>query len=146
MNRSLESLMPDLRAQPAGRTLFEELVLFILVGASGAIGFVLLSTTMQAMPTGLPRWVVSALCYAACIGPVYLSHRRFSFQSGAPHRQALPRYVAVQGMALTLAALFSYVAYGVLSAPALAGSVLVVGLTSGVNFIILRGWAFAHPA
>lgn len=144
MNHSLQSLMPELRIEPAGRTLFEELILFILVGASGAIGFVMLSTLMLSLPTGLPRWLVSALCYAACIVPVYLSHRRFSFQSDVPHSQALPRYVAVQCMALILATAFSFIAYGILAVPSLAGSVLIVGLTSGVNFAILRGWAFAQ--
>ena len=58
--------------------------------------FVLLSSAALALPTGLPGWVVSAICYALFIVPVYLLHRRFSFSSSAPHKQALPRYVAVR--------------------------------------------------
>ena len=97
MNVALESLMPDTRSEPAGRTAFEALLLFVGIGASAAIGFVVLSSLMLALRTGLADWLVSALCYAAFIVPVYLMHRRFSFSSNAPHRQALPRYLAVQG-------------------------------------------------
>src|SRR5690606_3788445 len=75
--------------------------------------------------------------------PIYLLHRRFSFRSDAAHRQALPRYVSVQLMALVLAALFSFVIYGSLHLPPVAASILVVALTSGVNFMVLRSWAFA---
>ena len=88
--------------------------------------------------------MASALCYGVFIVPVYLLHRRFSFGSDAPHRQALPRYAAVQGMAMLLATLFSVIAYGVLSMPTLLASILVVMMTSGVNFVVLRSWAFVH--
>lgn len=144
MSASLESLMPDLTAQGAVRSVLAALALFVAVGASGAVGFMALSTIVLALPTGLTNWVVSALCYAAFIGPVYLLHRRYSFRSEAPHRQALPRYMAVQAMALCLATSFSYIAYGVLAVPTLAASALVIVLTSGANFIVLRAWAFAR--
>ena len=71
-------------------------------------------------------------------------HRRFSFQSDVSHWQALPRYMSVQGMALVLAALFSYVVHGVLNLPTVFASMLVITLTSGVNFMVLRSWAFAR--
>lgn len=120
-----------------------DFVVFLLVGGSGALAFVLLSSLAIELDTGVPDWLVSALCWAALIGPVYLGHRFLSFRSDAPHRQALPRYVLVQLVGVSLAALFSYVAYAVLGFPSIVGATLVAGLTAGVNFLVLRLWAFA---
>ena len=116
---------------------------FLGIGALAALGFVALSAAMLALPIGLPGWVVSTLCYAAFVVPVYLLHRRFSFVSDAPHRQALPRYVAVQASAVGLATVFSYIAYGIVGLPGPVGALLVIGLTSGVNFLVLKLWAFS---
>lgn len=117
---------------------------FVMVGGSGALAFVVLSSLLVGAHPGLPSWTVSTLCWAALIGPVYLAHRRFSFRSDAPHGQALPRYVGVQVCALVLASLFSYVCYGLFALPAVWASLMVTGLVSGVNFVVLRLWAFAH--
>lgn len=142
MRTSLESLMlADMPAAPA-RSLLHELAAFLCIGLSGMVGFIALSSLVLGLPTGLPDWFVSACCYAAFIVPVYLLHRRFSFASDAPHTQALPRYVAVQAMALILATLFSFLAYGVLSFPTLFAAMFVAIMTSGVNFVVLRAWAF----
>lgn len=116
---------------------------FLLVGGSGAVGFIMLSTLLIELKTGAPEWLMSGLAWALMILPVYLGHRAISFRSEAPHTQALPRYVAVQIMGVTLAAVFSYVAHGILGAPTMIGAVLVAGLTAGVNFAILKLWAFA---
>lgn len=138
MRAAQESQTPD--APPLGG-----LPAFLAIGAGGAAAFVLLSTlAIVYFDTGLSDWMVNMLCYMALIGPVYLLHRRFSFSSDAPHRQALPRYMAVQGMALLLAALFSFVAHDIFALPALPASILVIGITSGVNFLVLRSWAFAR--
>jgi hypothetical protein len=50
----------------------------------------------------------------------------------------------VQGMALMLAALFTFVIHGVLALPTVFASMLVIMLTSGVNYVVLRSWAFAR--
>lgn len=143
MSTSLESLMP--RIPTVGtRALTAQFVSFAAIGAGAALAFVAFSTGLVALGTGVPDWLASALCYAAFVVPVYLLHRRFSFRSDAAHRVALPRYAAVQATALLLATLFSWLAYGVFSMPSLVASVLVIGLTSGVNFIVLRVWAFAQ--
>ncbi|MEQ1768381.1 MAG: methyltransferase domain-containing protein [Devosia sp.] len=146
MSHSLESLMrasamPALRSA-AGR----QLVSFLLIGSIAAGSFVLLSTAAMAVPTGLPNWVVSALCYAVFVVPVYLLHRRFTFASDAPHATALPRYMTVQLSALLLATVFSYIAYGVVQLPPPFAAMLVIGLTAGVNFMVLRSWAFPMQA
>jgi putative flippase GtrA len=144
MSAALQSLMRDV---PPGRPeapLFGGLIAFIGIGAAGAATFVVLSTALIWLGTGVADWIVNAACYAGLIVPIYLLHRRYSFDSDAPHGQALPRYMAVQGMALVLAALFSFVVHGVLDMPALPASILVITLTSGVNFMVLRSWAFAR--
>jgi putative flippase GtrA len=143
MSVSLESLMRPPAATVDSAAVGTQLVAFILVGGLGAVAFVALSTGLIMLGTGVPSWVISVACYACLIGPVYLAHRRFSFPTDAPHAQALPRYVSVQLCAMLLAAIFSYVLYGRFGLPTVAASLLVTGLTSGVNFVVLRLWAFA---
>ena len=144
MSAALQSLMRDVPPARPSAPLFSGLIAFIAIGAAGAAAFVVLSTAAIWLQTGMAAWVVNAACYAALIVPVYLMHRRYSFDSDAPHSQALPRYMAVQFMALLLAALFSFVVHGVLAIPTLPASMLVIALTSGVNFMVLRSWAFAR--
>lgn len=144
MSAALQSLIRDVpRSRPAA-PLFGGLLAFVVIGASGAAAFVALSTLMIWLDTGIADWMVNTACYASLIVPVYLMHRRHSFESDAPHSQALPRYMAVQAMALLLAALFSFVVHDMLAVPTLLASMLVIGLTSGVNFMVLRSWAFAR--
>lgn len=129
--------------RPARSGIGRDLLGFLLVGGSGAVAFVVLSSLAIGLRTGVPDWIVSALCWAALIGPVYLGHWLYSFRTGAPHRQALPRYIAVQLAGVALAAIFSYLTYRILGLPAVVGAIAVTTLTSGVNFVILRAWAFA---
>ena len=144
MSAALQSLMRDVPRARVSAPAFGGLLAFLVIGASGAMAFVVLSTAMIWLNTGFADWSVNTACYAALIVPVYLMHRRYSFQSDASHWQALPRYMAVQGMALALAAVFSYVIHGALALPTVFSSMLVIALTSGVNFVVLRSWAFAR--
>lgn len=145
MSASLQSLMRDqLAAEDAGPPVVAQLFAFLAIGGGAALAFVGLSTAAVNAFDTLPPWLVSSLCYAGFIVPVYLLHRRFSFQSGVAHSRALPRYIAVQLTSLGLAAVFSFVAYGVIGLPTFAAAILVVTLTSGVNFLVLRRWAFAE--
>ncbi|MDP2781506.1 GtrA family protein [Devosia sp.] len=146
MSVALTNLMRSVPMPETGpqRLNWGGLLRFIAIGSSGAIGFIALSSLTMALPTGLENSVINGLCYAVFILPIYLLHRRFSFQSDASHRSALPRYLAVQASALMLATLFGYVLYGVLAMPPVMASTLVIGLTSGVNYLLLRSWAFAR--
>ncbi len=121
-----------------------ELFSFAAVGGTAALAFVGLSMLLTGLDTGAPDWIVSAACYALFIVPVYLAHRRLSFHSQMPHAVALPRYVAVQMSALVLASMFSFVCYGLLGMPSALAAAVVICLTSGVNFVVLKLWAFAH--
>jgi putative flippase GtrA len=119
---------------------------FLLIGGGAAGLYVVLVQLLVPVFAGIDAWLVSSLCYAGLVVPVYLMHRRFAFRSDAAHGQALPRYVAVQILALGLVTLFSFVAYGMIGLPHLPASLLVIGLTSGVNFVVLRSWTFARRA
>jgi putative flippase GtrA len=143
MNVALESLMRDPPTSPPDERAGGGLISFILIGGGAAASFVLLSSVLVMLLPMVEAWIVSAACYAGYIVPVYLLHRRFTFASDARHRQALPRYVVVQFMALLLATLFGYVFHGTMGLPSLPAAVLVIALTSGVNYLVLKGWAFA---
>lgn len=146
MSAALFSMMPDTSSAPVHEpSVLGQLVAFLAIGAAGAAGFVALSSIVSGI-AGVQSWTINALCYAGLIGPVYLAHRRFSFQSDVPHLQALPRYICVQLLALSLVSLFSAVVYAIFAMPSVAAATLVIGLTSALNFVVLRGWAFAHQA
>lgn len=123
-----------------------EALRFIMVGGTGALAFVCLSTLLVSLHTGVPDWIISILCWIGLIGPVYLGHHAVSFRSAAPHREALPRYVAVQLMSVCLVTVFSYLCYRALALPPVVAALLVTGLTTGINFVILRVWAFGRRA
>lgn len=143
MSVALESLMRQtLPPQPVRRQR-SGVISFCLIGLGAAVAFVILnSLAIQFFPAARNGWV-SGACYGVFVLPVYWLHRRYSFQSSAAHGHALPRYLAVQGMALALAALFGALLNGVAGLPSVAASMLVIALTSGVNFLVLRSWAFA---
>lgn len=143
MNAALESLMREAPPRPNAERAEGGVLSFLLIGAGAAIGFVILSTLLVGLLPAVESWAVSSACYAAFILPVYLLHRRFTFASDVAHRRALPRYVFVQAMALTLASLFSFVFHGTLAMPSLPAAMLVIALTSGINYLVLKGWAFA---
>ena len=142
MNVALESLMHAPPEQGAMRPAGGGIVVFLMIGACAAASFVAVSTGLIWVLPMVDSWLVSAFCYAAFIVPVYLLHRRFSFGSEAPHGQALPRYVAVQMMALGLATMFSLLLHGTFALPSLLAAILVITLTSGLNYLVLRAWAF----
>ncbi|GLQ08433.1 hypothetical protein GCM10007913_03650 [Devosia yakushimensis] len=144
MNAALQSLLPDMGRAGTERHVLLDLAAFLCIGGSGAMGFIALSSLVAGLGTGLPLWLTNGLSYAAMIVPVYLLHRRFSFGSNAPHGQALPRYVGVQLLSVLLVALFSFVVHGLFDLAAVGASTIVAGLTAAVNFVVLRGWAFAQ--
>ena len=143
MNVALQSLMPEPPMSRTARRSGGGIFSFVLIGGGAAASFIVVSSVLVVLLPMVEAWIVSAACYAAYIVPVYLLHRRFTFASDVDHWQALPRYVAVQFMALLLATLFGYVFHGTLGLPSLPAAILVIALTSGVNYLVLKGWAFA---
>ncbi len=119
---------------------------FLMVGGTAALLYALASSFLldfSGIELGVPDWVASSLLYGAFVPLVYLSHRRFSFRSNAPHGRALTRYVLTQAGSLSLATLLSYIVYQLLGLPASLGSLIVVGVTSLTSYLVLRLWTFA---
>jgi len=146
MSAALQSLMRESEMPARAVQRDSGLLSFLVIGSGAALAFVLISTLAVALLPQLESWAVSSVCYAGLVVPVYLLHRRFSFRSAIEHRVAMPRYVAVQMMAMLLATLFGYLFHGSLGLPSLPAAILVTTLTSGINFVVLKGWAFAVPA
>jgi putative flippase GtrA len=144
MSASLQSLMMSQIGDAPRGALVRELLSFIAIGVGAALSFVALSMAAVALLPMLPAWLVSAVCYGAFVVPVYLLHRRFSFHSSAAHSRALPRYATVQLGGIGVAAMFSWLAYGVAGLPTLVAALVVIGVTSGLNFAVLRLWAFSR--
>jgi putative flippase GtrA/SAM-dependent methyltransferase len=146
MSVSLENLLRTAGRDAEGLSpALTQLLAFGVVGVVAAAGYVVLSSALIALGTGVPDWIVSTLCYALFIVPAYLGHRRFSFASETPHGVALPRYIAVQLSALLLAGFFSILFYSFFGFSSFVAGPLVIVLTSGVNFVLLKLWAFAVP-
>lgn len=143
MSVALESLMHELPIGAPAPRAGGGLLSFLLIGGGAAAGFVLASSALIVLLPKVEAWMVSAACYAAFIVPVYLLHRRFTFASEVAHVHALPRYMAVQGVALLLATMFGFVFHGTLGLPSLPAALLVISVTSGLNYLVLKGWAFA---
>jgi putative flippase GtrA len=118
-------------------------VSFLVYGGVAAAIYIGLTAFFIELHTGVPDWIVSSICYAALIGPVYYVHRRWSFRSDAPHMHALPRYIVVQLTGLAVVAAFSYVAFETLHLPSFVGATSVMLLSALIKFVVLRFWAFA---
>jgi len=144
MSAALHSLMFEAPRPLPARAPGGGVLPFIGIGAGGAAAFVVLSSLLVWLHTGYADWLVSTVSYAVLIVPVYLLHYRFSFASDADHRQALPRYLAVQFSALCLATVFGLMLHNTMAMPAPLASSLVIVLTSAVNYLVLRGWAFGR--
>lgn len=137
----MEGLQPR-RGHGDHRSRSGDFLAFLLVGGTAAVGYVAISSALIAVRTGVADWIVSSACYAAMVVPVYLAHRRLSFRSDVAHQVALPRYIAVQVTGLVLATACSFLAFDLFGLPAVPASALVIVVVSGVNFLLLRLWAF----
>lgn len=144
MSISLQSLMLDTTpAKPAKASIWVQLVTYLGIGAVASGAYVWLCTVFAGFNTGVPAWATNALAYAIFLIPAYLANRRFAFQSTAPHRRALPRYVTVQVASIIITGLFSYVSYNMWGLATAEGAFVALILTAGVKFVVLRAWAFA---
>jgi putative flippase GtrA len=71
-------------------------VRFALVGLAGAAMYYALLWSMVELG-GVPALGASSLAFAVVVAENYLLHRRWTFSSHAPHRQAFPRFALMAG-------------------------------------------------
>jgi putative flippase GtrA len=114
---------------------------FALVGLAGAAVYYALLWSMVELG-GVPALLASSLAFALVVAENYLLHRRWTFDSRAPHRQAFPRFVlmALCGAAVNAAAMAACLTLGwhYLLAQALA-LLLVVACNVAGTWMILSG-------
>jgi putative flippase GtrA len=114
---------------------------FALVGLAGAAMYYALLWSMVELG-GVPALLASSLAFALVVAENYLLHRRWTFDSRAPHRQAFPRFVlmALCGAAVNAAAMAACLTLGwhYLLAQALA-LLLVVACNVAGTWMILSG-------
>jgi putative flippase GtrA len=114
---------------------------FALVGLAGAAMYYALLWSMVELG-GMPALAASSLAFALVVAENYLLHRRWTFDSRAPHRQAFPRFVlmALCGAAVNAAAMAACLTLGwhYLLAQALA-LLLVVACNVAGTWMILSG-------
>lgn len=118
------------------------LVRFALVGLAGAAVYAALLWSMVELG-GVPVLGASSLAFVVVVAENYALHRRWTFASRAPHRQALPRFalLAVCGLAVNGAVMESCLRLGwhYLVCQALALAAVVTCNFAGALLIFLAG-------
>ncbi|WP_417308238.1 methyltransferase domain-containing protein [Devosia sp.] len=142
MSLTLETQDPVASSSTA-RSLRRRLLAFLAVGGTATLLYVILTSAVIGLKTGVPDWLLGAVCYALFIVPTYLAQRRLSFRSDARHQVAFPRYAAVQAVSLVLVAVLSFVFYSILGIAPPLGALIVAGLAAGASFVLLQFWAFS---
>lgn len=117
-----------------------DLAWFLAVGTLGAGLYVAFAAGLHRL--GLATVPASAMGYGLCIPIVYLAQHSLAFRSDASHRSAFPRYVAVQMLGLSLAALLPAFFERGLGLPPAAVFAGVAVTTPACSFLLLRFWAF----
>ena len=131
------------RARERAHATAGRLLAFIGIGAGLGLVYVLLEQGLvSAFPSVVPLQI-QILLFASLLVPGYQLHRRVCFASEMPHLRAAMRYVTLQLGVLCLAGFFSQLAYGVVGMPQMTTVFLVFAVTAGVNFTVLRNWAFS---
>ena len=133
-----QSMAPNSPGQDTGT------LAFLLIAVAGVMGFVALTTLLVGQVSGFEHWVICSVSYVAVMLPVYILHRRFSYRTRDALREALPRYVAVQAMALLLVGLFGFITFEVISTPGVLAAILVISLAAAVNCVAIKLWASAR--
>jgi putative flippase GtrA len=126
-----------------GRSLFlrlRTLSTFIIVGAAGAVAYVILSTILTSI-IGL-AYVASIISYCVLTPTVYLAQRAFTFRSSAQHIVVLPKYVATQLIGLSISGVVPYLFRDIAEKTPIVVFGLVVMVVPILNFVLLRFWAF----
>jgi putative flippase GtrA len=78
------------------------LILFIAVGGTAALAFILICTLLSDVFGARPA-VASLIGYGVAIPPVYWAQKAITFRSRAFHRVAFPKYLTVQVIGNVLA-------------------------------------------
>jgi putative flippase GtrA len=95
------------------------IVRFFMVGGASTLAYILLALAGEAL--GLAVVIASVAAYALCIPFAYLGHRHFTYGSDRPHREASPRFVALNLLGLGISAGAPWLLCDVAGLPPFAG-------------------------
>jgi putative flippase GtrA len=122
-----------------------ELVLFLAVGGSSAIIYVVLGVFFSTIGGMRPSFAIIATLLLL-IPPSYLAQRSFTFRSSRCHTSAFPRYIGTQALGNTLALIGSELfPESIRTQPWLAFLIVAVGVAA-TNFFLLKLWTFRSYA
>ena len=122
-----------------GSTL-EEMLTFGIVGGVTASCYIILAGVLHYF--GMSPTVSSAAAYALCVPLGYIGHRSFTFRSRHPHRVTAIAYLAVQGVALLVAAVTTFLSTVILGQTPMLDFVLSAVAAASVSFCMQKHWVF----
>jgi len=112
---------------------------FLLVGASASVCYIMIAKLLNW--GGLTPTAASAVSYLLCIPLAYAGQRRITFRSSRRHHIAMVRYIATQGLGLTIAtATVHFTASAGL--PALLAFFLADVVASAQTYVLQKHWVY----
>jgi putative flippase GtrA len=118
----------------------QEKVVFLIVGGVSASCYLSIAWALHLL--GLWPTPSSAVSYALCIPLGYLGHRWLTFRSNQRHDWALPRYIVVQGLALLIATVTTFITSAMAGLPALVSFFLAAVVAASASYLMQRHWVF----
>ena len=117
------------------------MVRFIVCGACSAALYIEATRILQNW-TNLPTQVAASISFACVVVISYFSHYHWTFRSMRPHSDALPRFVGVNVIGLTLN--YAVISLTLRYSPLSTLAALLVGVFVVViwNYSLSRSWVF----
>ncbi len=119
-----------------------ELLLFLIIGGTGAIAYTALNYMFT--KSGVYPPLSIALTLVVLIPPVYTLQHRLTFRSGRNHLSAFPRYVGAQLFGNVIAMGVAAAVPEPIKANPLTAYILMAMIVAAINYGILKFWAFSH--
>ena len=119
-----------------------ELILFLLIGGTGAVAYTALNVLLT--KSGVPPAFSVLITIALLIPPVYFLQHRFTFQSGRNHLSAFPRYAGTQLLGNLIAIAIAAAVPQPIKDNPITAYVLLSAIVAAINYGILKFWAFRH--
>tara|TARA_B100000965_G_scaffold331106_1_gene295102 strand:- start:1286 stop:1729 length:444 start_codon:yes stop_codon:yes gene_type:complete len=116
-----------------------ELVRFAICGFTSGVLYLAVLLHLKSL---LPVVAASIVAYGAAMAANYFFQRIWTFRSGRPHRQALPRYAAVHLGGILINGVTLQVAAEFFGLPLIPVQTLAIGLVAAWSFALQKFWVF----
>jgi|SRR4051812_951427 putative flippase GtrA len=104
-----------------------------------------LATWLLAKQLAWPAVAASCAAYTVAALVSYFGHRRLTFRSDRPHREAVSRFVALSTVSYTVAFVTPGIVSGLLQAPIELSIAIVCVLIPAINYLALSRLVFRVP-